>query len=70
MTYAVGRTLTYADMPSVRVAVRQAQAKDGRFSELVLAVVRSPEFQMREKKAAPPLAATKVAVNGKTGSAQ
>jgi len=70
MTYAVGRTLTYADMPAVRAAVRQAQAKDGRFSALVLAVVSSPEFQMREKKAAPPLATTKVAVNGTTGGAQ
>ncbi|MGZ3343298.1 MAG: DUF1592 domain-containing protein [Caulobacteraceae bacterium] len=70
MMYGIGRTLTYSDMPAVRAAVRQAQAKDGRFSELVLAVVRSPGFQMREKRAAPPLAATKVATNANKGSAQ
>jgi mono/diheme cytochrome c family protein len=49
MTYAVGRTLTHVDMPSVRAAMRQTQAKDYRFSELVLAIVRSPQFQMRSK---------------------
>jgi cytochrome c551/c552 len=49
MTYGVGRTLTYSDMPAVRAAAHEAQAKDYRFSELVLAVVRSPQFQTRQK---------------------
>jgi mono/diheme cytochrome c family protein len=61
MTYAVGRTLTYADMPNVRGAMRQVQAKDYRFSEVVLAVVRSPEFQMATKRPAAPAARTTVA---------
>ena len=66
MTYGVGRTMTYADMPNVRAAVRQVQARDYRFSELVLAVVRSPEFEMRSKRSAvatPP----KTAVAGDAG---
>ena len=49
MTYGVGRTLTYSDMPAVRGAVREVEAKDDRFSALVLAVVKSPQFQMRQK---------------------
>jgi len=49
MTYAVGRTLTASDMPAVRAAEREVQAKDYRFSALVLAVVRSPQFQQRRK---------------------
>jgi hypothetical protein len=49
LTYGVGRTLTYSDMPAVRVAARDVQAKDYRFSALILAVVRSPQFQMRQK---------------------
>jgi cytochrome c551/c552 len=64
MTYGVGRTLTYADMPSVRAAVRQIEAKDDRFSELVLAVVRSPEFQMRQKGGAGPAGPKTLAGDG------
>lgn len=59
MTYGVGRTLTYADMPAVREAARETAAKDYRFSALILAVVRSPEFQMRQKQPAQPLVAPK-----------
>jgi hypothetical protein len=54
MTYGVGRTLTYADMPAVRTAVREIQAKDYRFSTMVLVVVKSPQFQMKSKHAAAP----------------
>ena len=51
LTYALGRGLGYSDMPAVRAIAREA-AKDGnRFSSIVLGVVRSPQFQMREKTA-------------------
>jgi hypothetical protein len=46
MTYAVGRAMTYEDMPVVRAVVRAA-AEDGyRFQSLILAVARSDAFQM------------------------
>ena len=36
MTYALGRRLDYADMPTVRAIVREAQAHDNRLSAFVL----------------------------------
>ena len=47
LTYGLGRSLTYADMPTVRGIVRDAARTNYRFSSLVLAVVRSAPFQMR-----------------------
>jgi hypothetical protein len=47
MTYALGRALTAADMPTARAIVRQAAAADYRFSAFVLGVVKSEPFQMR-----------------------
>jgi hypothetical protein len=49
MTYALGRGLEYSDMPAVRAVAREVGKQDHRFSAIVLAVVRSPQFQMREK---------------------
>ena len=49
MTYAVGRGLEYTDMPTVRAIARDVQKSDQHFSAIVLAVVRSPQFQMRVK---------------------
>jgi hypothetical protein len=46
MTYALGRTLDYADMPTVRAIVRNAANQDYHFSDLVLGIVRSEQFQM------------------------
>jgi len=54
LTYALGRGLNYSDMPMVRKIVRNAAARNYRFSGLVLGVVESPAFQMKVvKKAAP-----------------
>ena len=50
LTYALGRGLEYYDMPAVRTIVRDAGSKDYRFSSLVLGIVRSTPFQMREAK--------------------
>jgi len=51
MTYALGRGLDYSDMPTVRAIVREAAKDNNRFSSIVLGVVRSPQFRMREKTA-------------------
>jgi hypothetical protein len=47
MTYALGRQLTAADMPTARAVVRAAAEDDYRFSALVLSIVTSDTFQMR-----------------------
>jgi hypothetical protein len=47
MTYALGRTLEPADMPTVRRIVREAAADDYRFSALVWGIVQSAQFQRK-----------------------
>jgi hypothetical protein len=47
LMYAIGREITYADMPVVRAILRQAESDAYRFSALVLAIVQSAPFQMR-----------------------
>jgi hypothetical protein len=47
LTYALGRGLTYRDMPAVRAIAREAAACGYRWSCVVLGVVRSVPFQMR-----------------------
>jgi mono/diheme cytochrome c family protein len=47
LTYSMGRTREYYDMPTVRKIVRDAAAKDYRFSAIVQAVVSSDQFRMR-----------------------
>jgi Protein of unknown function (DUF1588)/Protein of unknown function (DUF1585)/Protein of unknown function (DUF1592) len=47
MTFALGRTVEYYDMPSVRSIVRDAAHDGDRFSSIVLGIVHSPEFQMQ-----------------------
>ena len=48
MTYALGRGLTPSDLPTVRAIVRSAAQQDYRFSALVLGIVESEPFQMRQ----------------------
>jgi len=48
LTYALGRGLEHYDMPAVRGIVRSAARQDNRFSALVLGIVRSAPFQMRQ----------------------
>ena len=52
MMYAVGRNLQYYDAPTVRAIVRGAAASNYTFSSLVLGVVKSPAFRMRESQPA------------------
>jgi mono/diheme cytochrome c family protein len=47
MTYALGRTVDYYDMPTVRKIVREAARDDYRFSSIVMGIVRSDAFRMR-----------------------
>jgi hypothetical protein len=48
MAYALGRTLDYHDMPTVRRIVREASADHERFSAILLGIVASPAFQMKQ----------------------
>jgi hypothetical protein len=47
LTYSMGRTREYYDMPTVRRIVRDSAAKDYKFSAIVQAVVKSDQFRMR-----------------------
>ncbi|MGH8228297.1 MAG: DUF1592 domain-containing protein [Steroidobacteraceae bacterium] len=48
MTYGLGRTIDYHDLPTVRAIVREAARHGDRFDAIVLAIVESPEFQTQE----------------------
>ncbi len=54
LTYALGRGLTYDDMPVVRATVRDAASADYRFSSLVIGIVKSAPFQFRSDRKAEP----------------
>jgi Protein of unknown function (DUF1592)/Protein of unknown function (DUF1588)/Protein of unknown function (DUF1585)/Protein of unknown function (DUF1587)/Protein of unknown function (DUF1595)/Planctomycete cytochrome C len=47
MTYGLGRSLDYTDMPTVRAIVRAAAGQDYRFSALVWGIVNSPQFRQK-----------------------
>jgi hypothetical protein len=49
MTFALGRSLTYRDMPAVRAVVRHAAADDYRFEAIVRGIVSSPAFRERDE---------------------
>jgi len=48
MTFALGRSLRYQDMPMVRAIVRQAGSEGDTFEAIVKGVVKSPAFRLRE----------------------
>jgi mono/diheme cytochrome c family protein len=48
LMYATGRNVHYYDAPTLRAIMRRAAADDYRFSSLVLGVVSSQPFQMRQ----------------------
>jgi hypothetical protein len=47
MTYALGRGVAAADMPTVRQIVRDGASQNYRFAFMVEGIVNSPAFQMR-----------------------
>src|SRR5205085_7554709 len=48
MTYALGRSVEYYDMPTIRKIVRDAARDNYRFSSIVMGIVNSAPFQMRK----------------------
>jgi len=50
LTFALGRGVDYYDAPAVRQIVRDAEADGYRFSSLVLGIVKSVPFQMRNSR--------------------
>jgi hypothetical protein len=54
MTYALGRSVEYFDMPSVRKIVRDAKRENYKFSSIVMGIISAPAFQssMLEQPAA------------------
>jgi hypothetical protein len=48
LAYALGRSVAYYDMPTVREIVHQSAADNYRFSSVVLGVVESVPFQFRK----------------------
>lgn len=50
MTFALGRGVEAKDAPAVRKIVREARAKDYRFSSLIVGIAASTPFQMRESE--------------------
>lgn len=61
MTYALGRTIDYRDMPTVRHIVRSAAQDQYRFSSIVLQIVSSDAFRKREASSPTPAPALKTA---------
>jgi mono/diheme cytochrome c family protein len=53
LAYALGRAVEYYDVSSVRRIVQAAASNDYRWSALILGVVRTPAFQMRQARAEP-----------------
>ena len=47
LTYSMGRTREYYDMPTVRKIVHDTRASDYKFSAIVQAVVNTEQFKMR-----------------------
>jgi len=45
MTYALGRSVEYYDMPSIRAIVRESKATDYKFSSIVMGIVNAPAFR-------------------------
>jgi hypothetical protein len=48
LTFALGRSLDYRDMPAVREIAGRAEANDYRFESIVLGIVSSDAFRKRE----------------------
>ena len=70
MTYALGRSLDYHDMPTVRRIVREAAKDDYRFKSIVLGVVSSDAFRKREAEDQAPAPAKAPSTSTSTGGLQ
>jgi hypothetical protein len=54
LTYALGRGVEYYDGPALRTIARDAARNQNRFSSLILGIVRSVPFQMRQVESSTP----------------
>ena len=66
LTYSMGRTREYYDMPTVRKIVRDTRASDYKFSAIVQAIVNTDQFKMRrvpQPKPEPVLSASKLSAS-------
>jgi cytochrome c551/c552 len=50
MTYALGRGIEASDMPAIRRILAEAAQNNYRFSSIVMGIVRSTPFEMKQKK--------------------
>jgi hypothetical protein len=50
LTYALGRGVEYYDAPATRAIVRETRPQNFRISSIILGVVKSQPFQMRESR--------------------
>ena len=50
LMYAVGREMDYHDAPAIRAIMRNAATDDYRWSSMILAIVKSTPFQMRQTR--------------------
>jgi hypothetical protein len=48
LMYSIGRNVQYYDAPAIRAVVRDAARDDYKFSALVVGVMKSAPFQMRQ----------------------
>jgi Protein of unknown function (DUF1592)/Protein of unknown function (DUF1588)/Protein of unknown function (DUF1585)/Protein of unknown function (DUF1587)/Protein of unknown function (DUF1595) len=62
LSYALGRSLTAYDMPTVRKIVRDAARDNYRFSSIVMGIAQSIPFQMERTPEPVPASAAQVAV--------
>jgi hypothetical protein len=63
MTYALGRSLDYRDMPTVRRIVRQSAADNYRFKSIVLGVISSDAFRKKDSEDQVKVASTQAGGN-------
>ena len=50
LTFALGRGVEFYDAPAIRKIVRDARAKDDRFSSLIVGIATSTPFTMRKSE--------------------
>jgi hypothetical protein len=67
MTYAVGRTVDFNDMPTVRRIERDARAHNYTFESIVMGVVNSDAFRRRAPAAPAPALKTAAVDSTSTG---
>jgi hypothetical protein len=63
MTYALGRGVEHRDMPLVRAIARDVIKNNGRFSALVLGIVKSQPFQVNMRVDGPATTSARATVN-------